>query len=128
MNGFSKQAENFCKKHDVKINAEHIGYKKHFSDDVIERHVFKVTIKKGVKSFSFEFGQSIANSSKNPTNYAILACLTKSDPGNFDDFCSDFGYNRDSISALKTYRAVKKEWKKVNDIFCDCLDELSEIN
>lgn len=63
-----------------------------------------------------------------PTPYDVLACLTKSDPGTFKDFCADFGYNDDSIKALETYRAVQAEWQEVERLFGDCLEELEEIN
>lgn len=63
-----------------------------------------------------------------PTLYDILACLTKSDPGDIEDFCSDYGYNTDSIKDNELHKAVCKEWKGVNRLFGDCLEELQEIN
>lgn len=41
-----------------------------------------------------------------PNAYDILAAVEKSDPGTFDDFCSEFGYNTDSRAAVRTYFAV----------------------
>ena len=43
-----------------------------------------------------------------PTDYDILACLAKYNPGTLEDFCLEFGYDIDSKSAEKTYLAVKK--------------------
>lgn len=63
-----------------------------------------------------------------PKLYDVLACLTKSDPGSFDDFCGDYGYSNDSINAEKTWRAVAEEWRSVSRIFGDVIDELQEIN
>ena len=64
-----------------------------------------------------------------PDEYDIITCLTKDDPGSFENFCSDFGYDTDSRSAEKTYKAVKAEWEKVLRVFGDgeCLDDLREI-
>lgn len=63
-----------------------------------------------------------------PSAYDLLTCLTKSDPGTFEDFCSEFGYDTDSRRAEKVYNAVKKEWDDVNGFFSDAeLDELQEI-
>lgn len=59
-----------------------------------------------------------------PTAYDILACLTKYDPGTFEDFCDNFGYDRDSRSAKKTYKAVVKEWNNVSKLFNDSEIEL----
>ena len=66
---------------------------------------------------------------KEPTPYDILACLTKYDPETFEDFCSEFGYDTDSRSAKKTYKAVVKEWNGIVSLFDDNeLELLREIN
>lgn len=43
-----------------------------------------------------------------PTEYDVLACLTKNEVGTFENFCSEFGYDTDSRTAKKTYKAVLK--------------------
>ena len=63
-----------------------------------------------------------------PTAYDILACLTKYDPGFFEDFCSEYGYDEDSRTAERTFLAVIKEWKETSRMFGDLLEELQEIN
>lgn len=60
-----------------------------------------------------------------PTEYDVLACLTKYDPGTFADFCSAFGYDENSKSAEKTYNGVVDEWKNVCMLFSD--DEIQEL-
>lgn len=52
-----------------------------------------------------------------PNAYDILAAVEKSDPGTFDDFCSEFGYNTDSRAAVRTYFAVQKEYADLARIF-----------
>ena len=65
---------------------------------------------------------------KEPTAYDVLACLTKYDPGTFEDFCSEFGYSTDSKSAEKIYNAVKDEWQNVAILFNDNeIELLTEI-
>lgn len=64
-----------------------------------------------------------------PTAYDVLACLTKYDVGTFEDFCGEFGYDTDSRSAKKTYKAVLKEYGNVCKIWSDSEIELmQEIN
>ena len=63
-----------------------------------------------------------------PTAYDILACVTTNDPETFEDFCANYGYDEDSRKAEAIYFAVQKEWKNINRIFSDCMDELQEIN
>lgn len=65
---------------------------------------------------------------KTPTEYDLLASLTKYDPGTLEDFCSEFGYDTDSKKAEKIYNAVKEEYLKVCALFNDAeMEELSEI-
>jgi hypothetical protein len=65
---------------------------------------------------------------RHPSSYDILAAITKCDPGTFDDFCSNYGYDTDSRKAEKIYFDVQKEYSNVYLIFSDCMDELGEIN
>lgn len=64
-----------------------------------------------------------------PTPYDILACLTKYDPGSFEEFCSCFGYDIDSRAAFKTYKGVRREWKNLEILFTsEEIQRLQEIN
>lgn len=66
---------------------------------------------------------------KHPTAYDVLACIQKYDPGTFENFCSDFGYDTDSRSAVKFYKAVRKEWNNVSKLFTESeIEQLQEIN
>ena len=64
-----------------------------------------------------------------PTEYDVLTCITKSDPGSFEDFCGEFGCDTDSRKAERTYKAVKREWEAVKLVFGDgeCLEALQEM-
>lgn len=64
-----------------------------------------------------------------PTPYDVLSCIEKSDPGNFEEFCDNFGYDTDSHKAEVTYHAVVREWKKIKKFFTpEELTEAQEIN
>lgn len=66
---------------------------------------------------------------KKPNAYDILACITKYDPGSFENFCGDFGYDTDSRTAERTYHAVKNAWLNIAALYNDTeLDQLGEIN
>ena len=63
-----------------------------------------------------------------PTDYDILSCLTKCDPGTFEDFCGDFGYDTDSRKTEKTYFAVQKEYQNLRGMFSEAeLEAMGEI-
>lgn len=131
---FMELTTDFMKKNSVKMTTDFIGHKSHFSGEDEKRNVYKICIKRREKQYTFEFGQSIINSEKNiaPNAYDILTCLTKSDPGTFEEFCDEYGYDIDSknierIYIERIYKNVKKEWKNVNNLFEDVLEELQEI-
>jgi hypothetical protein len=63
-----------------------------------------------------------------PTPYDILACLQKYDVGSFSDFCCNFDYSTDSISAFNVYIACENERRDVRRIFTpEQLKALEEI-
>lgn len=101
----------------LKMKVGNSEYRKYFSSDKDSRYVFKITLKKGGKQYTFNFGQSIAEGSNEPTLYSVLACLTKYKVGSFEEFCSDYGYDTDSRTAEKTYKAVLKEWEAMERLF-----------
>ncbi len=88
------------------------------------------------------FWDSICNTTHNitPTCYDILACLTKYDPGDYEDFCSEFGYETETENefgrltrnpnAYKIWKACCHEWEKVRRVFGEgeTLEELQEIS
>lgn len=170
MNNYEKMANDFLLSTDTIITMEFLKNDYHFDDDKTKRDIYKVTIKRGNRKFSFNFGQSLQNSAKlrdprngneftmdggclkgntkildveryrsavklievkgnAPTNYDILACLTKYELGTFEDFCGNFGCDTDSIRAKKTYKAVEKEYNNVCKIWSDSeIERLQEIN
>lgn len=182
MDKYEKQAEDFCKKHDVKITKTFNYYGPYFEEETTKRDIWTITIERhGKTPFTFNFGNSIMESNLQgkrdflrsygiftkklldlkwpakrrmygewngftyqelaetfnwppsqkhiePSDYSILATLTKYDPESFEFFCSEYGYSEDGITAERTYRAVQKEWREVKRMFGDCIEELNEIN
>ena len=64
-----------------------------------------------------------------PSAYSVLACITKYDVGAFEDFCSEFGYDIDSVKAHKMYDAVVEEYKNICILYNDAeIEKLNEIN
>ncbi len=130
MQDFQKQANDFLAKTGVKFKAEFIMNGSYFDNDKTTRDIYRITLKRGNMRRSFKFGQSVVDSDGKtpPTSYDVLACLEKYDVGSFEDFCGEFGYDTDSRTAERTYKAVLKEYKMVCDLWTsDEIEELSEI-
>jgi hypothetical protein len=134
LNQYQQQAQDFANKFNLKFKAEWLKYDYHFENDKQKRHVFKITLSRNGKRFSFTFGQSISADAKHPNLYDVLSCLQKYEVGEFEDFCNGFGYELynenytgKNKSSMKIYKAVQKEFSNVEKLFGDCLDELIEI-
>lgn len=139
MSEYTEKAEAFLKAHGLRFKAEYMEHGPYFPEDGADqkRDIWRLslhgkTLPGGRRSFSVRFGQSLAHSDYGntpPTAYDMLAALTKYDPGSFANFCRGYGYNEDSRRAERTYKAVKREWAKVDRFFTAAeLVELHDIN
>lgn len=99
----------------LKVLSNHWG--KHFVEDKDYRCIFKLRLSRGRKSYTFDFGQSIAAGDTEPTMYDVLTCLQKYDVGTFENFCNMFGHDEDSRQAEKIYNAVLKEFEAMERLF-----------
>jgi hypothetical protein len=64
-----------------------------------------------------------------PTEYEILASLTKNNPGTLEDFCNEYGYNDDSKKAESIYNAVKEEYFSIATLYNEKeMEELQGIS
>ena len=114
---YDLQAEKFLKDTKTSFKAKYYKFDLYFPNDKEEREIYKITLRNSKGSYTFTFGQSIANCGQEPTSYDVLAGLTSYDIGTFEDFCGEFGYDIDSRTAEKTYKAVYKEYKNLCRIF-----------
>lgn len=159
MTTYEQQANEFLQKTGTEFKAEFLENAKYFDDDKETRDIYKITLKRGNRKYSFKFGQSIMNSQyyqdtipgrtytltgccrtgnysindiskyinggqklklvkgTPPTPYDVLSCLEKYPVYDFEDFCSNYGYDTDSRKAYKTYKAVKRESENVHILF-----------
>lgn len=164
---YDKATELVAKELGIEMTVKFFKNDYYFAGDKDTRDIYKITLKRGSREYSFKFGQSIMKSQhyqdkntgrtytlnggnrtggyrainpqylkdycvlikgEEPTMYDVLVCLEKYDVGTFDDFCGEFGYDTDSRSAKKTYKAVVKEWDKMCSLFSDQeLEVLREI-
>lgn len=94
----------------------------------LETKNIKTYIKKKDWSFMGNGTSDTIHYPVTPTPYDVLACLTKNNPGTFEDFCNEFGYDTDSRKAENTYKAVKEEYLQVSRLYNEQeLDLMAEI-
>jgi len=131
MDEYTKQTNDFLEETGTTFKAHLESNGLYFDVDNETRDIFKITLKNKRGSYTFRFGQSIADTEKHipPTAYNVLACLTKYDPVDFNNFCENYGYNIDSRNAEKAYKAVLKEWQNIKRIFSEEeINKLCDIN
>lgn len=92
---------------------------------IVETKVFRICTELLLKNWGEgEQAKTIVH----PRAYDILASVTKYDPGTFENFCGDFGYDTDSRKADKVYHDVVDEWKNIEKLFTEeQLELLTEI-
>ena len=144
---YDLQGEVFCKATGLEIVKHYVGHRAYFNDDEERRAVWSITFtRKGRKSYSFTYGDSIANSYKKfrrrrgrrnrwpelrqpihpvPTDYDILACVEKCGLRSFSEFCDEYGYDSDSIKARDTWQAVQEQASAIEAMFS--LEELLQL-
>jgi hypothetical protein len=114
-----------------------------------------ITISRGTHRLQFPFWSSIADKARRlglvrsnmmsvaaeklprpdkdhkPTAYDVLACISNdaNTPADFEEFCSDFGYDTDSRKAEDTHRRCVTFALKLRQFFTATeFEELQEIN
>lgn len=153
MDEYIKQATEFLQKTHAKMKIEYVGLavNKEWKEKE-KRCLYEITLTSPRGSMTFNFWDSIRNTeirtmpfdSYNvqankdlaakkkaavPSVYDVLACLQKYDPGTFEDFCSDCGYDEDSRTAERIYFAVQKEYTQFARLFTpEQMEELAEID
>ena len=135
-NEYTEQADKFLTDNGISFSAKFETFGKHWEDDEAERNIYTLSLFRAgqgadSQSVSVRFGQSLVNTAANeaPTAYDMLACLTKNDPGDFEEFCSEFGYDTDSRKAEREWKTVRAEWEQVEAFFtAEELEQLQEIN
>lgn len=168
VNEYQKQALDFLAKTNTTFECKFLrNGSMTWDKDGEKRDIYQITIKRGNRSYTTEFGQSLSKSLKYvdpyvkgreytatgaslkggykvtnlrylneckqvkgtpPTEYDFLASVTEYNPGTFEDFCGEFGYDEDSRTAERTYKAVLDEWLRISSMYSDSeLQELAEI-
>lgn len=129
MNEYVRQARDFLKAANAQLTIEHVGTVDRFPGDeerTGNRRKYRCRLSREGKSYTFSFYGSITRfkEGEDVNEYDVLAAMVKSDPGTFEDFCWEYGYNPidedfdgTNKKSLKIYKAVCKEWQGLCRVF-----------
>ena len=112
MSEYLEQAERFlrCSGTEIEIIPDGVVDGFPFADDNMPHNKYKVTLTRGMKSYTFPFYDSYSNYKNKikPNAYDVLASV-HSYPveGDMWEFAREFGY---SIDSEKSYKRVRKIW------------------
>ena len=130
-NNFEDVAKQFIEKNDVKMVIRLIGadINNNWGDGVLRmKYRFTIETKRGSYSGCFWGGKYDPKNIIPVSSYDIFSCITKYNPGTFNEFCLEFGYDNNSIKATRIYQDVWKEWEGISKIFSRSqIEELREI-
>lgn len=92
---------------------------------------YKITLNREKISVSFDFWDSLHNYRNNiylEDITCVLDCLFMDSfygEYSFEEFCSECGYDSDSIAALRIHKAIKKQTEKLGKILNN--EEITEL-
>lgn len=144
MTDYEKNAAELAKKYNIEKKILCKEFRKYFPEDKEERDVYTIELSSPFSSYTFTFGDSIANTNKNlnigfngrsiktPTFYDLFACTQKYEvSADIDDFIAEYGYTADYgiKNLIKLHEAVKEEYKNFSSLFENGIipDDILEI-
>ena len=128
---YDSQADQFLRKHGLKIRIT-LADSKPAPWDVAGHH-YRVTItgkRPGRLTFDFWGSAKDAEERKDPSRYSVLACIASDSycPDTLAEFCSEYGFNPDSIKDRQTFARSSRFAKRLLDFFSvEELEALREI-
>ena len=135
---YQMQAIDFLYKTKTTCNIELVGKTYPDWDKKNLHNEYRVTLKNSKHTYVFSWYDSIQNTSIKPklsTNdfYSVLAGLGFYYPENFDDFCSEFGYEFENeseyIKAKQVHLSCLDQDKQLKKLFTsEELEQLADIN
>jgi len=78
MNEYDKQAEKFLASTKTTFETEFLKHGKHFDNDTETRDIYKITLKRGSRVYSFNYGQSINCSGEYQIKESLMNKLWRS--------------------------------------------------
>lgn len=107
----------FVADHGITISSERTSLNHSMPDSRNMDH-WKVTLRMGRKRMTLTFSMGYGHGGHSPEVEDVLDCLASdaSSAGmGFNEFCDEFGYDSDSRSAERTYKALEHQDKRLRN-------------
>lgn len=136
---YDKQADRFLKKHGIKFacrpgTGKAPGWVTEDGGRGDYGNHYRITLSKPAARISFDFWGSVADRDagiETVRPYSVLACVgaDANCPATFPEFCREYGYDTDSMSANRTFKRCDRFARRLRAFFTAAeLADLSEIN
>lgn len=117
----------FCVKHGIRMEVRQAPPRK---DWELVHHSYSVTLKLGRRRMTTPFATGVGWKSV-PDAVDVLDCLRSDASGimnatSFAAWASDLGYDADSITAYKTFKACRRSALKLRRFLADAYEEFME--
>jgi hypothetical protein len=115
--------EQFVIAHGITMKSTRTNHNPNMQDSANMDH-WRVELRKGRKQMTLVFSQGYGHKGMPPNVYGVLDCLA-SDAGtvqtasDFEEWCSELGYDPDSRKAEKTYKAVEHQASRLQRFLGD---------
>lgn len=105
------------------MTAERVDQNPTMADSANMDH-WRCVLKAGRSRMTVYFSQGYGHNGKEPRLSAVLSCLADDAAGiantpDFEDWCSDYGYDTDSRKAEKTFEACEREAERLRKFLGD---------
>lgn len=120
--------QEFITKNNLKMTSEYRDSNPNMDNDNMDHWTCK--LRAGRKQLTIPFSMGYGHHGKEPSLAGVLECLASDANVNpdFEDFCSEFGYNTDSRKAEKIHRSCLSIAKRLDKFLPGGVDSLSEVD
>lgn len=124
LTNYNAEAKSFLDTKGITVSIQYTGFRKYFSDDKEERDTYNITFKRNDKAYSFDYGDSIANSMIRKYNTHLdYAYAYNEDAKNKRFYNRKFTTSKLSPSNF----ALVKKWPDVYSLLCSIASDSYDI-
>jgi hypothetical protein len=110
----------FIKGADISMTYRATDHNPHLDNSDRMDH-WRVTLRAGRSRMTLVFSKGIGHNGEPPTLEEILDCLASDAAGfentrNFEDWCSEYGYETDSRRAERVYKAIQNQVARLKNL------------